>query len=185
MKFVTKYLFFMAMGLFLVGAVAQAKRPRKLPAGAYIKSAKIEIVSGDIERYPTAIALLDSLFLHYGPHAEGLDLMRKVMVDYVEKASSPEAKMPHVEGMIAYYDSLKMCCESKDIKSKYKKGCKEFLRTADSTNVDYWRRFYNDGIEQLNRIEETAKSLLPDQYAAGHYRGSQRPPDLCRAGYCL
>ncbi len=182
MKFVTKYLFFMAMGLFLVGAVAQAKRPRKLPAGAYIKSAKIEIVSGDIERYPTAIALLDSLFLHYGPHAEGLDLMRKVMVDYVEKASSPEAKMPHVEGMIAYYDSLKMCCESKDIKSKYKKGCKEFLRTADSTNVDYWRRFYNDGIEQLNRIEETAKSLKmeTDSAALAYLRASlESSTDSC------
>jgi tetratricopeptide (TPR) repeat protein len=173
-KFVTKYLFFMAMGLFIAGAAAQAKKPRKLPTSAYIKSAKIEIVSGDIERYPSAIAMLDSLFMHYGPHAEGLDLMRKVMVDYVEKAPNPEAKMPHLESMMAYYDSLKMCCESKEVKSKYKKDCKEFLRVADSTNVDYWRRFYNDGIEQLNRIEETAKNLKmeTDSAALAYMRAS-------------
>ncbi|MDH4155713.1 MAG: tetratricopeptide repeat protein [candidate division Zixibacteria bacterium] len=182
MKFVTRSALFAALGLFLFSAASDAGKPRKLPAGAYIKSAKIEIVSGDLGRYPTAIAMLDSLFLHYGPHAEGLDLMRKVMVDYVERASNPEAKMPHVEKMMAYYDSLKLCCESKDVKSNYKKDCKEFLRVADSTNVDYWRRFYNDGIDQLNRIEETARNLKTetDSAALAYMRASlEASTDSC------
>ena len=45
---------------------AQRKKPPK-PESVYITTAKIEVLSGDLERYATAMAYLDTLFLHYRP----------------------------------------------------------------------------------------------------------------------
>jgi len=63
--------------MVLAASLADAKG-RKLPIGAYIKSAKISIISGDLDRYPEALAMLDSLAMHYGPHAEALYLTSQV-----------------------------------------------------------------------------------------------------------
>ena len=40
---------------------------RKLPAGAYITSAKIHVIDNRPEE---AVAMLDSLFFFYGPHSQ-------------------------------------------------------------------------------------------------------------------
>lgn len=138
---------------------AQAKKGRKLPVGAYIKSAKIEILSGDFERYKTAQALLDSLFMHYGPHAEGLHLIEQMMVDYIEKTPALKDKIPYVEKLVAYNDSLHTCCENKKIKSKYRDGCDEYIELSDSLKVKYWRQFYNDGINQMNIVEDRQQQI--------------------------
>lgn len=138
-----------------------APKGRKLPVGAYIKSAKIEVISGNLERYEGAIALLDSLFMHYGPHAEGLNLMGQIMVDYIDKTPDPTERTKYVERLVAYKDSLNMCCENDDIKKKYKKNCDKFITLTDSVTVKYWREFYNSGIEQLANISE----LLEEQAA--------------------
>lgn len=134
---------------------------RKLPISAYIKSAKIEIIAGgdDPERYLTAIALLDSLFMHYGPHAEGLYWMSQIMVDYVEKANGPQQKADATKKMVAYFDSLKMCCDNEQIDVKYKKDCNKFLQTTDSLRAKYWREFYNAGVDQMNSAVELEKEL--------------------------
>lgn len=142
----------------MIALPAMAARGRKLPVGAYIKSAKIDIVSGDPERYEEAAAMLDSLFMHYGPHAEGLFLYSQMMVDGVQTTSDPEAREPYVRKMIAYMDSLHMCCEGA-CKEKYQNDCDEYIQKTDSIRVKYWREFYNSGIEQLNAIS-TAQSAL-------------------------
>ena len=137
--------------LFIIGSQADA---RKLPVGAYIKSAKIEILSGDIERYQNAIALLDSLFLNYGPHAEGIFWMGQIEVDYIDRAASPSDKKPHVERFKMFTDSLHTCCDkdNKAVKSKYKNDCEEFIEKSDSIAVKYWRQFYNSAVEQMKTI---------------------------------
>lgn len=144
----------------LFGSV-YAKRGRKLPVGAYLKSAKIEILSGDMKRYVTAIALLDSLFMHYGPHSEAMFLMGQIEVDYIDKTANPEDKYPHVERLVAYNDSLNLCCDkdNKDVKKKYKKDCKKFIQMTDSVNVKYWREFYNAAVEQMNYIKEIKNDI--------------------------
>lgn len=144
--------------LILVAALAEGKG-RKLPIGAYIKSAKIDIISGDLERYPEALAMLDSLAMHYGPHAEGLYLTSQIYVDYIEQTAGPWDKKPYVEKMVTYIDSLHMCCENKDIKKKHRDGCKEYLTKADSIKVKYWREYYNAGIEQLNAVQSSIEEL--------------------------
>ena len=144
---------------FLIGTASEGKKPRKLPVSAYIKSAKIEIVSGDPERYLTAAAMLDSLFMNYGHHAEGLFLMSQMMVDGIETSSGPIAKTPYVGMMVAYIDSLHMCCENKDIKKKYRKNCDKFIQQMDSIAVKYWREFYNAGVEQLGEMNGFLEDL--------------------------
>ncbi len=124
---------------------------RKLPAGAYITSAKIHVIDNRPEE---AVAMLDSLFFFYGPHSQGLGLMGQIMVDFIESKTTADDKSPYVNQMIAYFDTLRMCCNNKDIKKKYRKNCDKLLEEADSTKVKYWREFYNRGIEQLNSVEE-------------------------------
>ena len=152
----TKLLILLLAGLLVFGGLAQA---RKLPDGAYIKSAKIHILSGEMDRYREAEYMLDSLFLHYGPHAEGLFLMNQMMVDILEKTPDMAEKEKIVERLVAYDDSLKICCNNKDIKSKYRKGCDDFVAKADSTLVRYWREFYNLGVASLTNLKQTVEEL--------------------------
>jgi len=138
-------------GILFAGTV-MAKQ-RKLPAGAYIKTAKIHILSGDPERYEQAIAMLDSLFINYGPHAEGLFWMSQIYVDYIDKTPDLVSRKKFVELMVVYNDSLKMCCSNEEINKKNKKDCKKYIDKVDSTAVLYWRQYYNDGIDQLNAVK--------------------------------
>ncbi len=152
MKNIAKYIL---LATLIVAVVAvSVSHGRKLPVGTYISSVKIEIISGEVERYNLAIAYLDSLAMHYGPHAEALNLRAQIEVDLIEKSSSPQDKSPHVETMVAYFDSLKACCDNKDIKKKYRKNCDKYVQVADSIKVKYWREFYNAGIEQLGVVKD-------------------------------
>jgi tetratricopeptide (TPR) repeat protein len=158
LKKVTSILVISLVGILGSGA-AWGQHVRKLPESAYIKSAKIEILSGDMERYQTAIALLDSLFMNYGPHAEGLSLMGRIMVDFVDKTPNPQDKAPYLEKMVAYFDSLHMCCANKKIKKSYRDDCEKFIALADSTAVKYWRQFFNIGVSQFNTAEHLRQGL--------------------------
>lgn len=159
MRYIIRVLAVVLLGMLMAGSVLARKKARKLPADAYIKSAKIEILSGKPKRYLVAITMLDSLFLYYGPHSEGLNLMAGIAVDGIDNTAGPEDKMPFVVRMVAYFDSLKICCDNKDIKKKYRKSCSKLVEKSDSTRVKFWRQFYNDGIEQLKYAQETASDL--------------------------
>ena len=146
-SFSYKILIPLALLLFSFGISAA----RKLPVGAYITSAKIHVIE---DRPEDAVTMLDSLFLYYGPHSQALGLMAQIMVDFVESKTTADAKSPYVTKMIAYFDTLRIACDNKDIKKKYRKNCDKLIEEADSTIVKYWREFYNRGIEQLNSVEE-------------------------------
>ncbi len=138
------------------GAVRAGDRGPKKPLDVYLRTAKIEIVEG---RNDSAIVYLDELFRHYGHHAEALYWMAQIMVDFLEKTSGPEAQRPHLEALVAYIDSLEICCGNKEIKKKYRKDCKEYLGITDSLKVKYWRRFFNDGLRQFNLAEEMKEDV--------------------------
>ena len=153
-------LILLALFLCLVTSAAMAgPKARKLPVSAYIKSAKIEILSDDLDRYPYAMSMLDSLFIHYGHHAEGLHWMINIQVDYIDKTPDPINKAPYVDKLIAYTDTLHKCCDNKDIKKKYRKNCDKYTEKADSVSVKFFREFYSLGVEQLQNIEELANDL--------------------------
>ena len=147
------------------GAFAQRKG-RKLPEKAYIESAQIAIVSGDTVRYKEAIAMLDSLFMNYGPHPEGYFWMNQVAVDFVEKTAGLKNKEPWVKRMAAYKDSIHIACADPNVKDKYKKECAKFIERADSSSVKYWRIFFNAGQQQYEAVDEAVKELKPDADSA-------------------
>ena len=136
---------------------SQAQKVRKLPAGAYLKSAKIEIISGDTARYAGAIAMLDTLMIHYGPHAEGLYWLSQIQVDFVEKSSTPQQKSVHIMKILSYADSLRRMCADPAVDNKNKKDCDKWVSIVDSLKVKYWGEFYNRGVEQLNAAKEMQK----------------------------
>lgn len=143
------------LSILFVAPLSFGKKDRpdkKLNVGAYLSTVKIEVVSGDPDRLIGAIKYLEDLFYWYGPHAEALFWMNQIEVDYIEKTEGPKAKMPHVKKFVAYVDSLEMCCDkdNKDVKKKYKKKCNEYVEKSDSTIVNFWREYYNNGINMMN-----------------------------------
>jgi tetratricopeptide (TPR) repeat protein len=150
-----KVLLIVLVTVLLAGSVLASKKP----ANAYISSAKIEILSGDLARYRTAIDYLDSLFYYYGPHAEGLFWMNQIMVDLISKTANLQTKKGYVEKMTAYADSLHLCCEDGACKDKYRKDCKDYITKSDSTLEYFWRELYNRGVEQLKQLESVGEDL--------------------------
>jgi tetratricopeptide (TPR) repeat protein len=159
LKAVARTLVVILAVVFVCGSAGAQRGGRKLPVSAYLKTAKIEILSGEPERYEYAIAMLDSLFMHYGPHAEGLYLMGQIMVDGIETTPNLEEKGAYLEKMVAYFDSLKMCCANEEIKKSYRDDCEKFITIADSLSIKYWRQFFNNGIKQLGFAEQIQKDL--------------------------
>jgi tetratricopeptide (TPR) repeat protein len=145
-----------------VGGSFAAPKARKLTADAYLKTAKIEIGYVDTTRYPYASVMLDSLFLHYGPYAEGYFWIAKMQIDLNEKTGDLKKKQPFVAKAMVYLDSLHMVCADKNAKPNNKKGCDKFTAELDSIKVFYWRTFYNNGVEQLKQITEQANNLLTE-----------------------
>ncbi len=143
----------------LVAVNSVAAKSKKKPASVYISSAKIEILANKLERLATAEGYLDTLALHYGPHAEGLYWHRKIISDRLEKASLLEMKRELFARLISYNDSLHMCCESDDVKKKYRKNCDKFIKEGDSTLAMYWQELYNAGVEQANEIPDLIKEI--------------------------
>ena len=156
-------LFAIGMAVLLTGgggaSVDARDQGRKLPLSAYLKSAKIHVISGDISRYPDAVAMLDSLSMHYGPHAEALSLTAQIYIDYLEREPNPSDKVPHLQKMVAYWDSLAACCANNKLKKDHRQGCSEYTEQADSTKVKYWREFYNAGLGQLTEMERLKEQL--------------------------
>jgi len=159
MKSIYKLLILVLVLALISSSMVMAKKARKLPVGSYITSAKIEILSQDRERLFTAIAMLDSLYMHYGPHAEAIYWMAKIKGDLLEQESVMDNKLPLVEEIVKLRDSLKWCCDNNDIKKKYRKNCDELAEEMDSVLVYLWRSFYNDGIDQKDRISEINESI--------------------------
>ncbi len=145
---------------------------RKLPEGAYIKTAKIEVLSGDLERYKTAQAMLDSLFINYGPHAEGMYWQCQIMVDILDKAPGLEAKRQYATTLVKLIDSLAWICGNEAIKPNYRKGCDKFLKGMDTTRESIWREFYNAGVAQVSEIQKVSEEMkgVTDSVALAFYQ---------------
>lgn len=145
--------------LLSAASVMAGPKARKLTADAYIKTAKIEIGYVDTTRYAYATVMLDSLFLYYGPYAEGYYWIAKMQIDVNEKNGDLKKKHPYITRAMAYLDSLHMVCADKNAKPNNKKGCDKFVQELDSIKVFYWRTYYNNGVDQLKRITEQTDNL--------------------------
>ena len=132
---------------------------RKLPEGAYIKTAKIELTYDNLDHCPLAIAMLDSLFMNYGPHGEGMYLMTRIWDMYIEKTGDLKAKKEYAAKFATYHDSLHWTCESETIKKKYKDKCSQFLLISDSMKVKHWRVFQQGAVASMNRLDTLIRAV--------------------------
>ena len=149
--------------LICIAAGTSVAKDRKLPPKAYISSAKIEILgygeSKDPARINLAMAMLDSLFMYYGPHSEGYFWYSQIQWDLASEQSNLKERLPLVKRAVAYADSLKSSCTNKDIKKKYRDKCEELAEEMDSVKVAQWREYYNAGVAQLDAIKGSAEAL--------------------------
>lgn len=149
--------------ILIVSGPVLAQQGRKLPQGAYLKTAKIEMsyaeANHDMARYGNAIAMLDSLFAQYGPIPEGLSLMSRIMGPLMEHATDPEAKAEWARKFVSFADSLKWACNSPVVKEMDKKNCQDLTALADSMRVMYWREFHSAGMEQMKAEQMDSAQL--------------------------
>lgn len=147
--------------LVLAAGGVLANKGRKLPADAYIKTAKIEVIEakGDTNRINTAIAMLDSLIMHYGPRPEAYYWMSKIMIDKTNLQPTPDKKLVFLNQLVAYIDSLDMTCADKKLNKKLREKCDDWTTEIDTARYVIWGDFYNDGIERLNGLEDLKKSM--------------------------
>jgi tetratricopeptide (TPR) repeat protein len=150
----------------LAGSASAQRKGRKLPEKAYIESAQISIGYKDTTHLRIAMPMLDSLLIFYGAHPEAYYWMNQVAAGFVEAISSPKDKEPWVIAMAAYRDSLHRTCDNPDIKVNYRKNCKDYIERSDSTAVKFWRIFYNQGIEQMESIDEALKEITAETDSA-------------------
>jgi tetratricopeptide (TPR) repeat protein len=57
------------------------------------------------------------------------------------------------------YDSMKIACENKEIKSGLKRDCKSFQGVVDSIRTLYWRETYNSGVQVIDTVNEIVKNI--------------------------
>jgi tetratricopeptide (TPR) repeat protein len=150
-----------AIGMIVVLAAGAAvfAQGRKLPEGAYIKTAKIELTYDNLDHCPLAIAMLDSLFLNYGPHGEGLYLMTRIWDMYIEKTGGLKEKKEYVAKFAAYNDSLHKACTNETIKKKYRDKCDLYVQVSDSFKVQHWRMFQQGAVAAMNRLDTLIRAV--------------------------
>lgn len=154
---------------FLVSPVA-AQKGRKLPAKAYLQSAKIEILgyaeSKDKSRIVLAQAMLDSLLMNYGPHSEGYYWYTQIKWDLSAEKSSLKERLPIVKEAVALADSLKWTCGNDKIDKKNREKCSEFDVQMDSIRIAQWRDYYNAGIGQMKEVEQQMEAVKVEKDSA-------------------
>jgi tetratricopeptide (TPR) repeat protein len=161
-KLFVKMMLMAALAALVVNSAMGAKE-RKLPAKAYISSAKIEIIGyadkKEEARIVLAQALLDTLFMHYGPHTDGYFWYSQIKWDLAKEKADLKERLKFVKEAVAYADSLKWACSNKDIDKKYREKCEPLDEQMDSIKVSQWREYYNDGIEQIREVEEQMEAV--------------------------
>jgi len=173
-KFFARMVLIAVLASIVVGP-ATAKE-RRLPAKAYISSAKIEIIGyadkKEQARIELAQALLDSLFLYYGPHTDGYYWYSQIKWDLSKEKANLKERLPLVKEAVAYADSLKWACGNKDVDRKNREKCEILDEQMDSIRVVQWRDYFNDGIEQIKEVEEQMEAVKveTDSTALAFYR---------------
>ena len=175
MKAMLRLTVVIALIMLLVGSVA-AEKARKLPAKAYIQSAKIEILgygeSKEEARIQLAQAMLDSLFMYWGPHSEGYYWYSQIKWDLAGEKANLKERLPLVAQAIAFADSLAWTCTNAEIKKDYRKDCEKLDEQMDSIRVAQWRDYYNDGVAQITEVEQQMEAVKveTDSAALAYYQ---------------
>jgi len=161
-KILSKLALILVLVVPMVGSAGA--RERKLPVKAYIQSAKIEVIgyaeTKEKARIELAQAMLDSLFLYYGPHSEAYYWYSQIKWDLSKEKADLTERLAVVREAVALADSLKWTCGNKEIKKDYRKDCDKLDEQMDSIRVAEWRDYYNTGHRQMREIEDLKQAML-------------------------
>lgn len=146
-------------GVLIAVSAMAAPKARKLTADAYIKTVKIEVSALDTTRFAYAEAMLDSLFLYYGPYAEGYYWIARMKLHMNEKTGDLKKKRAYLTSAVAYMDSLRIVCADKGAKMNNRKGCDKFVAEFDTIKTQLWRTYYTDGFRQIGMVQQQIDGL--------------------------
>jgi len=151
MKFLRYVTLILLVVLMALPAWGERKKVIK-SAKAYLSSVKIHLAANP-PRYDEALELIREVLDNHGPVPEAYFYKAAIFEGYANKSYDPAEKKEHIKDMVLYYDSVKIACANGDIDKKYKKDCKKYLKTADSTFTLFWRDVFNSGVEVLSRLD--------------------------------
>jgi tetratricopeptide (TPR) repeat protein len=146
---------YLVIGLILLAVGYPAfggQQKAKLPASAYLKSAKIAML-GNPPRYEEAMQLLDTLLFYYGSTPEAYFIRGNIFAEYASRESDMTKKVGLFIKMSSNYDSMATACNNKDLKTNVKNDCKKFAGVIDSIRAFYWREDYNEGIRIMDEMD--------------------------------
>ncbi len=135
------------------------KLPRGVkPADAYIKAVKIAMLASP-PRLDEALGFLDTILTFHGPYPEAYFYKGNIYAQFANDTYDPAERLDNIAKMAASYDSMMTSCDSKDVKSKLKKKCDDFIKIVDSIGEFYWRENFNQGVITVQHYDEFKKNM--------------------------
>jgi len=145
--------------LLAVPALAKREKPKK-SVSALVSSGKIAI-QGD--RLDEALGYFDEIIETHGMVPEAYYYRGTIFATFADREYDPVKKIEHLEKMAASYDSMRISCESEDLKKGYREYCDETMPTVDTSINYYFQENYRKGVNILTSIDD---ALLPDVKSA-------------------
>ncbi len=141
--------------LMALPAVAGRKRVKK-GAGPMLSSGRIALFSSP-PRYEEAMAYFDTALTDYGMIPQAYFYRGNIFAEFANREYDFDGRIDFYNKMIGCYDSLRISCESKEVKKKYKSDCGDFQTVVDSIIVGLWGPNYNEGVRIIDRVDDKLK----------------------------
>jgi len=141
--------------LIALPAVAGRKRVKK-GAGPMLSSGRIALFSSP-PRYEEAMAYFDTALTDYGMIPEAYFYRGNIFAEYASREYDIDGKVKFFNKMTASYDSMRIACENKEVKKKYKSKCDDFQAVIDSIIKGSWGTNYNEGVKIIERLDNELK----------------------------
>lgn len=141
--------------LMALPAVAARKKIKK-GVGPMLSTARIALFSNP-PRYDEAMAYFDSALTDYGMIPQAYFHRGNIFAKFASSEYEFDGKIDFYEKMTISYDSMKLACESKDVKKKFKSDCGDFQTVIDSIITGLWGSNYNDGVNMIDRLDNELK----------------------------
>ncbi|MEW5924004.1 MAG: tetratricopeptide repeat protein [Candidatus Zixiibacteriota bacterium] len=151
-----KYFRYLTVICFVVmlALPAAAQRGGKIVSeSALLSSARIALYANP-PRVEEALDLCNQVLAQHGPHPEAYYYKGNIFGEYANREYNLSKKFDFLDTMSVYYDSLFGSCDDKEVKSKWKKNCSEYIKRVDSIKAYYWRENYNNAVQILGNLDE-------------------------------
>lgn len=141
--------------LISLPAVAGRKRVKK-GLSPMLSSGRIALFSSP-PRYDEAMAYFDTALADYGMIPEAYFYRGNIFAEFADQEYEFDDKVDFFIKMKECYDSMKISCESKDVKKKYKSKCDDYQTVIDSIIKGLWGINYNEGVKSLGQMDGKLK----------------------------